>query len=340
MKYAGIDSHRDHFSIGSMCRLLEVSRSGLHDWRHRPVSQRSQDDARLAQELHARYLRHRGKYGRPRLTADLREAGFRVNHKCVHRLMRRGGLHARQPRRFERTTDSRHGFALAPNVLDQRFETSAPDRVWLADITYVATDEGWLYVAIVMDLFSRKFVGWAMSAHVDGALTLNALHLALGRRHPGQDLIHHSDRGSQYCTTDYRQRLAEAGITVSMSRRANCYDNVPMESANGTLKVERVYDEHYATRQQAIDDLTAYFGYYNTERRHSALGYLSPAEFERRWYAQQNRASPRDPSYPRRALCVRRKRRTRPPGDNSTPSDHGVHQTGTGSEGAIWSAWL
>ena len=298
MKYAWIESHRDCFCVSSMCRLLGVSRSGWHAWRSRAPSPRSQDDARLVQELHARFSRHRGKYGRPRLTADLREAGFAVNHKRVHRLMRREGLHARPRRRFVRTTDSRHSFPLAPNVLAQRFEATAPNRVWLADITYVATDEGWLYVAIVMDLFSRKFVGWAMSANIDTALTCSALTLALGTRHPGRELVHHSDRGSQYCAGDYRQALAEAGITVSMSRRANCYDNAPMESANGTLKVERVYDQHYATRQQATDDLTAYFGYYNTQRRHSALAYLSPAEFERRWAARQNRASGCDPSYP------------------------------------------
>jgi putative transposase len=263
VKYAWINSHRDRLCVSSMCRLLGVSKSGLHAWRVRAPSQRSQDDARLVQELRVRHARHRGKYGRPRLTADLREAGFRVNHKRVHRLMRREGLHAKPPRRFVRTTDSRHGFAPAPNVLEQRFEAAAPDRVWLADITYVATDEGWLYVAIVMDLFSRKFVGWAMSAHIDTELTRSALTLALGTRRPGKQLLHHSDRGCQYCATDYRKQLADAGIAVSMSRRANCYDNAPMESANGTLKVERVHDQHYATRQQAIDDLTAYFGYYN-----------------------------------------------------------------------------
>jgi transposase InsO family protein len=275
-----------------------VSKSGLHDWRSRPASRRSQDDARVALELHARHARHRGKYGRPRLTADLRAAGWHINHKRVHRLMRREGLCARRPRRFVRTTDSHHALGLAPNVLEQRFVASAPDQVWLADITYVPTDEGWLYLAIVMDLFSRKFVGWAMSAQIDGALTLCALRLALGARGAGNQLLHHSDRGVQYCAAAYRQELAERGIVVSMSRRANCYDNAPMESANGTLKVERVYDEHYATRQQAIDDLIAYFGYYNTVRRHSALGYLTPAQFEQCWHQKQKAASRSVPSYP------------------------------------------
>ena len=229
MKYAWIESQRDHFCISSMCRLLSVSRSGLHDWGRRPASQRSQDDARLIQELRARHTRHRGKYGRLRLTAELREAGFRVNQKRVHRLMRLNGLHARVKRRFVRTTDSRHRFTPAPNLLDQRFEASAPNRVWLADVTFVATDEGWLYVALVMDLFSRKFVGWAMSAHIDGELTRSALTLALGTRHPDSQLLHHSDRGSQYCAGAYREQLADAGIVVSMSRRGNCYDNAPME---------------------------------------------------------------------------------------------------------------
>lgn len=298
MKYAWIEAHRDSFSVGSMCRLLGVSKSGLYDWRSRPQSRRSQSDARLALELRARHARHRGKYGRPRLTADLRAAGFRVNHKRVHRLMRREGLCGHRPRRFVRTTDSRHALALAPNVLEQRFEAAGPDRVWLADITYVQTEEGWLYVAIVMDLFSRKFVGWAMSAQLDGALALSALRLALGARRAGSDLVHHSDRGVQYCAGAYRQELADQGIVVSMSRRANCYDNAPMESANGTLKVERVHDEHYATRQQAIDDLTDYFGYYNTERRHSALGYLTPAQFEQCWHQKRKAASRGVPSYP------------------------------------------
>ena len=282
MKYAWIAYQRERLPLGRLCSLLEVSRSGFYAWKRRGASQRSRANTRLAVELRARFARHRGKYGRPRLTADLRSAGFAVNPKRVRRLTLREGLRAQRRRRFVRTTDSRHGFAVAPNVLRQRFEAEAPDRIWLADITYVGTDEGWLYVALVMDLFSRRLVGWAMSETIDGQLTANALALALGLglRQPGAQLLHHSDRGVQYCTHDYRRTLVRHGITVSMSRRANCYDNAPMESANGTLKVERVHDQHYATRQEAIDDLTEYIGYYNTERRHSALGYETPVEYE------------------------------------------------------------
>jgi transposase InsO family protein len=298
VKYAWIDSNRDRFPVERMCVLLGVSRSGFYDWLGRGPSERRRSDARLVVQLRACYARHRGKYGRPRLTVDLREAGFRVNHKRVRRLMLREGLHARRPRRFVRTTDSRHSFVPAPNVLGQRFEAEAPDRVWLADITYVGTEEGWLYVALVMDLFSRRLVGWAMSATIDQQLTAAALALALGTRRPGAGLLHHSDRGVQYCAGDYRDELKRRGIAVSMSRRANCYDNAPMESANGTLKVERVHDRHYATRREAIDDLTEYIGYYNTERRHSALGYVSPAEFEQRW-RQRHKAPKRSAaSYP------------------------------------------
>lgn len=287
MKYAWIAGERAHFPVARMCVLLEVSRSGFYAWQHRPASARARVDAQLGAVLRACYAHHRGKYGRPRLTRELREAGYAVNSKRVRRLMLREGLTARRRRRFVRTTDSRHALPVAPNLLERDFNASAPNQKWVADITYVDTAEGWLYVALVMDLFSRRLVGWAMSDRIDRRLTADALTLALGMRDPPAGLLHHSDRGSQYCAHDYRQALDARGMTVSMSRRANCYDNAPMESANGTLKVERVYDEHYATRQQAIDDLTDYIGYYNTERRHSALDYDSPVQFERRWAMQQ-----------------------------------------------------
>lgn len=292
MKYAWIAGERTRFPIARLCTLLEVSRSGFYAWRRRFPSARARSDERLVVVLRATYTHHRGKYGRPRLTRDLREAGYQVNHKRVRRLMLREGLVARRRRRFVCTTDSRHALPVAPNLLERDFNASAPNQKWVTDITYVGTDEGWLYVALVMDLFSRRLVGWAMSDRIDTRLTMDALALALGLRGPPAGLLHHSDRGSQYCAHDYREVLDARGITVSMSRRANCYDNAPMESANGTLKVERVYDEHYATRQQAIDDLTEYIGYYNTERRHSALDYDSPVQFERRWAMQQQHATP------------------------------------------------
>jgi transposase InsO family protein len=202
---------------------------------------------------------------------------------------------ARRPRRHIRTTDARHDLATAPNVLDRYFAADAPNHIWLADITYVGTGGGWLYVALVLDLFSRCLVRWAS---IEGQLTADALALTLGLHRPGTGLLHHSDRGVQYCAHAYRDHLAQHGITVSMSRRANCYDKAPMESANGTVKVERVHDQHYATRQEAIGDLTEYIGYHNTERRHSALGYLSPVEYETRWASNRSTPPPGAASYP------------------------------------------
>ena len=292
MKYAWIEAQRARLPVGRLCALLGVSRSGFYAWRGRAPSARAQSDARLVVALRACHARHRGKYGRPRLTRDLRAAGFVVNDKRVGRLMRREGLQARRGRRFVRTTDSNHSLAVAANLLERDFSASAPNQKWVADITYIGTAEGWLFLALVMDLFSRRLVGWAMSAHIDEQLTASALALALGLRNPPAGLLHHSDRGSQYCAHNYRKVLADRHITVSMSRRANCYDNAAMESANGTLKVERVYDMDYASRQQAIDDLTEYIGYYNSERRHSALGYESPVQFERRWAMQQRNELP------------------------------------------------
>ena len=226
------------------------------------------------------------------MTADLRAAGWVINHKRVARLMRQAGLRARDRSRRRYTTQSQHAYPIVPNRLAQQFTVSAPNRVWVTDITYVATTEGWLYVALVMDLFSRKLVGWALEAFVDTRLTLAALRMALGRRQPEATLVHHSDRGVQYAAAAYRTVLESRGITLSMSRKGNCYDNAPMESANGTIKTERVYAQRYHTRAEAKADLIEYLGYYNTERRHSALGYQSPAEFERHWWSQQPPLTP------------------------------------------------
>jgi putative transposase len=288
VKYAWIEKYRQTYCTTLMCELLSVSRSGLNAARARGPSQRAQDDQHLVEQIRQGQRKHRGRYGRRRMTPEIGEVlGQPVNHKRIGRLMREHGLQSHKRRRFRVvTTDSKHAHPVAPNVLQRDFEAAAPNRKWLADMTYVPTDEGWLYVALVLDLHARKLVGWAMSETMPQELTLRALDVALGWRQPGAGLVHHSDRGSQYAAQDYRNKLEALGITVSMSRKGDCWDNAPMESVNGTLKVECVHDEHFETREQARQAIVEYIGYYNTERRHSALGYITPAEFERRWHAQ------------------------------------------------------
>jgi len=292
VKYAWIEANRDSYSVTMMCDLLSVSRSGVHDARGREPSLRATDEVRLVREIRRAQVKHRGRYGRRRMTPEVSDVlGRPINHKRIGRLMREHELSSRKRRRFRVvTTDSKHAHPVAPNVLERDFAARAPNQKWLADLTYVPTDEGWLYVALVLDLFARKIVGWAMSQTMPQELTLAALRVALGWREPDPGLVHHSDRGSQYAANDYRAVLKARGITVSMSRKGDCWDNAPMESANGTVKVECVHDEHFKTRAEAERVIVEYIGYYNTERRHSALGYVSPAEFERRWRAETNQA--------------------------------------------------
>lgn len=285
MKYAWIEEHRQTYTTTMMCELLSVSRSGLNAARGRAPSKRAGENKQVLEQIRRGHRVHRGRYGRRRMTPEVSQAlGQVVNHKRVARLMREHGLQSHKRRRFRVvTTDSKHAHPVAPNVLERDFKARAPDQKWLADMTYVGTDEGWLYVALVLDLYARKLVGWAMSETMPQELTLCALDVALGWRDPHAGLVHHSDRGSQYAAKDYRNKLKARGITVSMSRKGDCWDNAPMESVNGTLKVECVHDIHFETRAQARSAIVEYIGYYNTERRHSALGYISPAEFEQRW---------------------------------------------------------
>jgi transposase InsO family protein len=286
VKYAWIENNRDSYSMTMMCELLEVSRSGLHAARDRDPSPRACEDVQLVEHIRQGQRKHRGRYGRRRMTPEVSAAmGRAVNHKRIARLMREHGLQSHKRRRFRIcTTDSKHKHPLAPNVLERNFEAAEPNRKWVADLTYVATDEGWLYVAIVLDLFARKVVGWAMSETMPQELTLAALQVALGWRDPDPGrLVHHSDRGSQYAAYDYRNVLQARGITVSMSRKGECWDNAPMESFNGTLKVECVQGEHFETREQAAQAIVEFIGYYNTERRHSSLGYVAPMVYEQRW---------------------------------------------------------
>jgi transposase InsO family protein len=271
-----------------MCDLLSVSRSGLHQAVTRGPSERRLDEEKVVAQIRRAQIKHRGRYGRRRMTPEVSEAlGRPVNHKRIGRLMRKHDLRSRKRRTFRvQTTDSKHTHPIAPNVLERDFKATAPNQKWLADLTYVPTAEGWLYLALVLDLFARKIVGWATSPTMPQELTLEALQVALGWRDPGAGLLHHSDRGSQYAANDYRDVLKARGITVSMSRKGNCWDNAPMESANGTLKVECVNGEHFKTRDQAQHAIIEYIGYYNTERRHSSLGYVPPTQFERRWRAE------------------------------------------------------
>ena len=283
MKFAFILARVVAFPIALMCRVLGVSVSGFYAWRKRPEPERAKVDSRLAVEVAASHKRSRGRYGSPRVHADLRARGVRVGRKRVERLMREQGLQARRRRRFKKTTDSAHAQPIAPNVLERDFETSAPNEVWVTDVTYVWTDEGWLYLAAIIDLFARRVVGWAASESNDTTLALAALSMASSRRKPPRGLVHHSDRGSPYASDDYRRALTQLGIVASMSRKGDCWDNAVAESFFATLKAELVDDADYATRAAAIASIGDYIeSFYNRERRHSHLGYVSPVEYELR----------------------------------------------------------
>ena len=279
MSYGFIRDHVASFPIQLMCAVLEVSRSGYYDWLRRPESAHATADRVLSGEIRAVHQDSHGRYGSPRVHAALRAHGRRIGRKRVARLMRGMGLSARRKRRFRRTTDSAHRYPVAPNLLGRAFQAAAPDRVWLADITYLWTAEGWLYLAVVMDLFSRRIVGWAMADRLGHELALAALEMAIARQHPAPGLIHHSDRGVQYAAHNYRKRLHQHGMICSMSRKGDCWDNAPMESFFATLKGELVEMADYLTRDQARADVFQYIeGFYNRRRLHSGIGYLTPEQ--------------------------------------------------------------
>jgi putative transposase len=281
MRFRFIEDHREVFHVRVMCSILEVSASGYYAWRARPESTRSQTDRALLESIRRVHAESRRRYGSPRVHAALQAEGHRVGRNRVARLMRRHGIRVRTKRRFRVTTDSKHAFPLAPNLLDRQFTASGPNKVWLADITYIPTGEGWLYLAVVLDLFSRKVVGWAMRETLAQELTLAALRMAITSRRPGPGLLHHADRGSQYAAHDYRRLLAKHGMRCSMSRKGDCWDNAPMESFFGSLKTELEEDGPFPTRQAARSALFAFIeGFYNRQRLHSAIGYKAPAEME------------------------------------------------------------
>jgi len=266
-----------------LCQALQVSRAGFYAWAHRPPAPRQRGDRRLAVEIAAIYAESRRCYGSPRVHAELQARGHRTSRKRVARLMRAQGLAARRRRPYRVTTDSRHTEPVAPNRLARQFAPGDAHRGWVTDITFIATGEGWLYLAVILDLYSRRVLGWALGDRLTTAVALEALHMALLRRRPRPGLLHHSDRGIQYVSTGYQGVLARHGIQVSMSRRGNCWDNAVAESFFATLKVELIHTTTWRTRaqtQRAIAEYIEFF--YNARRRHSALGYLSPIDFERR----------------------------------------------------------
>jgi len=281
--YARIQEHRGACPTRWMCEAAGVSHRGFYSWRRRPESARRQLDRRLAVEVRASFERSGRVYGSPRVLKDLQESGYRCARKRIARIMRENSLVALQPRRWKATTDSSHDFPVQANLLERNFNAGEVNKVWLADITYVPTEEGWLYLAALLDLCSRKVVGWNTSDRIDRFLTLTALESALNVRRPGRGLIHHSDRGGQYAADDYQRRLVQVGALSSMSRKGDCYDNAPMESFFSTLKKERIHRRKYWSRGEAVEDIRSYIdGFYNPRRRHSELGGVSPIQFEAR----------------------------------------------------------
>lgn len=274
-------AEKANYPVALMCRVLGVSRSGLYAWQRRGRSARAQSDDELARRIHASHEASRGTYGSPRVHRDLRRQGVGAGRKRVERLMRREGLRGRVRRRFRRTTDSDHGLPVAPNVLNRRFHVDAPDRVWAGDITYVRTADGWGYLAVILDLHSRLVVGWALADHMRAELVESALASALNKRQPSPDLLHHSDRGSQYASASYRAKLAAQGIAVSMSRRGDCWDNAVVESFFGTLKQELIHPARWLGLVEARAAIHEYIEvFYNRQRLHSSLGYRTPAEVD------------------------------------------------------------
>ena len=281
MRFRLIDAGKAELPIERMCALLDVSASGYYAWRNRGPSRRQLDDMVLLAHIRAHFAASNGTYGSPRMHAELRDESLMIGRHRVARLMRDNGLRAHQKRRFKRTTDSDHGGPVAPNLLDQDFTCDGPNQKWGVDISYIWTTEGWLYLAIVLDFYARRIIGWATSDRLKRELALKALQRAITLRRPSPGLIHHSDRGSQYCSDDYQRLLKAHGLIPSMSGKGNCYDNAMVETVFKTIKSELVWRTTFQTRWQAEKSIGHYIdGFYNPRRRHSALGYLSPIKFE------------------------------------------------------------
>lgn len=282
MKHQFIEQHKDEFPIVVMCSVLGISESGLYAWRKRSACLRKREDAQLMHKIRQVFVTHQGRYGSPRIVRELRDEGMNCSRKRIAKLMRKAHLSARRKRRRVATTTRDMTHPVAPNLLDRDFHAEAPNKKWVTDITYIPTRQGWLYLAVILDLYSRMVVGWSMSSTCDEQLVEQALTQALARRRPQAGLLHHSDRGSQYTSRAYQACLERFGIQASMSRKGNCWDNAAMESFFGTLKDECVGELVYSTHDEARLVLFTYMEtYYNRVRRHSTLGYVSPLKYER-----------------------------------------------------------
>jgi putative transposase len=282
MRFAFVEEHSKRVPVARLCRLLRVTSRGFRAWRNRPVSKRQRYDMVLLAHIREQHHLSLGSYGRLRMTQELKEIGLAVGHRRVGRLMRMNDFRIVRTCKYKATNDSNHHFNVAPNWLDRNFHADRPNQKWAGDITYIWTAEGWLYLAVMIDLYSRRVVGWAVSNRLKRDLALQALNNALALRNPPQGCIHHTDRGSQYCSHDYQKRLRELGFKVSMSGKGNCYDNAAVETFFKTLKAELVWRHTWATRAHVSNALFQYInGFYNTRRKHSTLGGTSPVKFER-----------------------------------------------------------
>ena len=281
MKYWFVSQHCSTHGVKKMCRNIGASRSGYYQWKKQPQSRRQKENEKILMEIKESHKNSRRAYGSPRIVEDLKAKGMKCSENRVARLMKIHGIVGKAKKRFKATTNSNHALPVAENLLNQNFTAEKPNTVWLSDITYVPTLEGWLYLVVILDLFSRQVVGWAMSDRLTSEFVVKALYQAIGRRHPGSGCIFHSDRGIQYASTDCRDVLMAYGFIQSMSRKGNCYDNAIAESFFHTLKTELVYDYRYETRAEARQSIFEYIEmFYNRKRRHSALGYRSPISFE------------------------------------------------------------
>lgn len=288
MKYAWIDAHRNQFRLIEMCRALQVSVSGYHYWKQGGTPNRKGlTDAQMVLTIRAIHAELKGRYGSPRMIRELRARGCPAGKGRVERLMKENGIRGRQKGRYRHTTDSNHAKPVANNLLNRKFNPPAPNRAWASDITYLWTNEGWLYLAIVLDLFNREVVGWALKRRMTTDIVTEALTMAWFKRKPRPGLVHHSDRGSQYASNDFQRQLAAYGMTCSMSRKGNCWDNAPTESWFNSFKNECTHGQRYASRGEAAADTFDYIeGFYNRKRMHSTLGYKSPAQFLKDWHQQ------------------------------------------------------